>query len=700
MLRRPKQKNKEVMKTKRSGLFVASPPQRAAFLIKEVGRALPSCRYAAIIALTLLLTINFQLSTLRAQGTAFTYQGRLTDNGAPANGNYDFEFVLFSTNQFGFPVGPVPSTNTVVTDGLFTVSLDFGGIFTGTNYWLDIFVRTNGAASFTELTPRQPIMPAPYAVLAESLISGGLTAGNYTNALTLNNAANSFTGRFTGDGGGVANVNAMTLGGLSSSNFWHTTGNAGTSNAFIGTTDNQPLILKVNSQPAARFEPTTDTPNVIGGWKGNFVQPGLPGVTIGGGGTIIGNQPNAVTNNGFYATIAGGYSNTVTNYGGSILGGSGNFIGGYFGTIGGGQFNAALGEYSGMGSGYGNRVDGPHSWVGGGLSNNATGGTGGLAVVAGGILNSATGNGAAIGGGANNVAGGPGAALSGGQFNEALGYFSAIGGGYANTNLSQDSAIGGGSYNNVTGDFGTVAGGTSNTVSAAYATVGGGDANTASGLRATVSGGLKNIASGDLATECGGYANVASGDHSFAAGTGARAKDNGSFVWCDVSTNCAGNFLLFYSTVANGFFARCTGGAQFVTAIDGSDNDTAGVRVAAGGTSWTTVCDRRSKKDFAPVNYEAVLDKLALVPIEQWHYQWESSSNTPNLGPMAQDFKAAFYPGRDDKSISTLEFDGVELAAIQGLNQRLNEKDARISALEKELSELKRAVKRLSDKKE
>jgi hypothetical protein len=72
-----------------------------------------------------------------------------------------------------------------------------------------------------------------------------------------------------------------------------------------------------------------------------------------------------------------------------------------------------------------------------------------------------------------------------------------------------------------------------------------------------------------------------------------------------------------------------------------------------------------------PVDYQAVLSKLARVPVEQWNYKWEADGEVPNLGPMAQDFKGAFYLGRDDKSISTLEFDGVELAAIQGLNEKV-----------------------------
>jgi hypothetical protein len=63
---------------------------------------------------------------------------------------------------------------------------------------------------------------------------------------------------------------------------------------------------------------------------------------------------------------------------------------------------------------------------------------------------------------------------------------------------------------------------------------------------------------------------------------------------------------------------------------------------------------------------------------------------------MAQDFKHAFYPGRDDKSITTLEFDGVELAAIEGLNEKLKEeakaKDARISDLEQRLERLEKLI--------
>ena len=77
-----------------------------------------------------------------AIGTAFTYQGRLSDGGAPANGVYDFQFALYDAESAGTQVGStIPKDDVTVTDGLFTVELDFGSIFDGTAFWLEIGVR-------------------------------------------------------------------------------------------------------------------------------------------------------------------------------------------------------------------------------------------------------------------------------------------------------------------------------------------------------------------------------------------------------------------------------------------------------------------------------------------------------------------------------------------------------------------------------
>jgi len=108
--------------------------------------------------------------------------------------------------------------------------------------------------------------------------------------------------------------------------------------------DNQALELRVNNARALRIVPTTDTPNLIGGYGGNDVGAGLVGGTIGGGGTVQGVQPNLIVNNGQYGTIAGGYHNTVSNYGGAILGGSVHLAGGYFAAIGAGQAPHQPGE--------------------------------------------------------------------------------------------------------------------------------------------------------------------------------------------------------------------------------------------------------------------------------------------------------------------------------------------------------------------
>ena len=214
---------------------------------------------------------------------------------------------------------------------------------------------------------------------------------------------------------------------------------------------------------------------------------------------------------------------------------------------------------------------------------------------------------------------------------------------------------------------------------------------------------MNNAANGGCATVPGGCNNTASAFFSFAAGCNAQATNIGAFVWSDASG------IMTRSLGDNTVTIRAQGGFRFLT----GNNDTNGVQLKPGDTSWSTLSDRNAKKNFAPVDEDAVLDKLAHIPIQQWNYQWERDGDTANIGPMAQDFKAAFYPGRDDRSISTLEFDGVELAAIQGLNQKLRaqagqlkDKDTEIKnlkdqsdVLQKRVDDLEQAVKSLSEKK-
>jgi hypothetical protein len=124
-------------------------------------------------------------------------------------------------------------------------------------------------------------------------------------------------------------------------------------------------------------------------------------------------------------------------------------------------------------------------------------------------------------------------------------------------------------------------------------------------------------------------------------------------------------------------------------------NVTASGTVYAGGVALTS--DRNAKGNFTAVNSREVLDKVASLPVTEWNYKADSK-DVQHIGPMAQDFHAAFgLDGNDDKHISVVDEGGVALAAIQGLNEKLKaedtQKDAQIKALEKRLSDLEQLVK-------
>ena len=137
------------------------------------------CRHAILLLLIALL-LSFSSGRALAQTTAFTYQGRLTDGGTPANGNYDLQFTLWDSASGGSQIGSTQALPAVqVSSGVFTVTLDFGAnAFPGANRFLEISARLSGASSFTLLLPRQSITSTPYAV----------RSGNATLADTATNA--------------------------------------------------------------------------------------------------------------------------------------------------------------------------------------------------------------------------------------------------------------------------------------------------------------------------------------------------------------------------------------------------------------------------------------------------------------------------------------------------------------------------------
>lgn len=144
--------------------------------------------YLLVVTLVVLFSLEVTSASagpsLAAAGTAFTYQGELLYQGALANGSFDFQFSLHDASGGGAQVGStLTKSGVTVTEGRFTVSLDFGGVFTGDARWLEIAVQTAGGSGYTTLSPRQELTPTPYAIHASSVgpIAGDLTVNGNTN---------------------------------------------------------------------------------------------------------------------------------------------------------------------------------------------------------------------------------------------------------------------------------------------------------------------------------------------------------------------------------------------------------------------------------------------------------------------------------------------------------------------------------------
>jgi hypothetical protein len=326
--------------------------------------------------------------------------------------------------------------------------------------------------------------------------------------------------------------------------------------------------------------------------------------------------------------------------------------------------------------GYTNRVTDNYGTVGGGYKNHAGDNAGTLydctgATVGGGMANTASGFAATVGGGNYNTASDTRATVGGGYGNTASVDRATVGGGNSNTAINIEATVGGGFYNTASGYQATVAGGSGNEATTSLSTVGGGLSNLASGGYATVSGGNDNESRGNSSTVPGGAGNVAQGDYSFAAGNRAKAHNQGCFVWADstdADLNC---------TNTNRFVTRAAGGYQLFTDSGMSTY----AWLPPGASTWSGSSDRNVKENYLPTDGEKILISLASIPITTWNYKSQDPS-VRHMGPVAQDFSAAFGLGESDKHINTIDVDGVALAAIQGLYKLVQEKEGRISTLE------------------
>ncbi len=607
-----------------------------------------------------------------AQGTAFTYEGQLQNNGSPASGTYNLQFTLYTNATTVAPVaGPVTTNGVVISNGLFNVTIDFGpAAWNGATNWLQIAVETNKGTTFTSLSPRQRITPTPYAIFAQSVSAAGL-AGTVQNSQL---ASNSIT---INAGTGLVGGGTVALGGSTTLNNAGVTALTGGDGVLVSASSGS-VTLGLGSILALPFTPVGITSGgslllyaddngdfFAGPGSGNETTGNLGGI---GNNTAVGESALPAVTTGSYDIAIGLnalYSDTV-GYQNTAIGASAMF------------YNT---------NGYNNTAEGYAA-----LEGNTKG--------------------------YNNVANGYGA-----LFFNGIGYDNTANGAFAlefNTN-SYNTADGYQALENNTSGAGNTANGDNaleNNTSGGGNTAAGyqtmqnnitGYANTADGAGALFfnTNGTSNVAVGgnSLSVNKSGSDNVALGDQALigcpngeaniAIGYNAGMSLDGSESYdIDIGNNGAPG--------ENGIIRIGTAGQQTATYLVGN------VYTPSGTVQSSS--DRNAKEDFAPVNPQQVLAKVATLPVTEWNYK--TDEGVEHIGPMAQDFHAAFgLNGGDDKHISVVDEGGVALAAIQGLNQRLEddakEKDGEIAKLKqqndllaKQVNELASAVKTLERKNE
>jgi hypothetical protein len=224
-----------------------------------------------------------------------------------------------------------------------------------------------------------------------------------------------------------------------------------------------------------------------------------------------------------------------------------------------------------------------------------------------------------------------------------------------------------------------------------------GDDSVAIGDGATASGN-NSVAIGTTATasQLGavalGHEITSSGHYSTAMGNFASANGkNGGFIYGDLSTTSD-----ISAIVDNQFIVRAQqfwfGTNNNVTSTSGRFLETStGAYLTTGGT-WTNSSSRALKTNFATVNPRDVLQKVMQLPIQTWNYKAEDA-RVRHIGAISQDFNRLFGFGDSAETISTVDADGVALAAIQGLHEELKDRDARLEQQQQELGQLKQQVK-------
>lgn len=579
------------------------------------------------------------------QTSSFNYQGKLTETGATASGNYLFQFKLYDAVVGGAQVGPTLNDVSVnVTEGTFSTNLDFGAAsFAGADRFLEVSVKKTAGDSYTLLTPRQKINSAPYATksakAAEAESIGGQTAAaivgtveavnnstsaNNPNTLVKRDGSGKIIVGTVQFGDGTSMTTAATGGGaalLSSSNVW--TG-ANTFNAGISVNNNRVTNVAnpVNATDATNKQ-YLDANTV------RFV-PGAEQLSVGDA-----NGTATMINLRGQSTCCGqntGFANFKVFQNGSFVA-TGN-LGIGVSPMEGSGYRTSWHTYKGaFRSGYAdlewNDANvGFFSWAGG---SNST--ASGLYSLAFGDTNWAESTSSIVFGSGNQVKGAAGFSAGAGNrvcdtYGVALGNNAKSGGPYINGRCDPDS------FN------------------------------------------LRGLAAVAI-----GYNVTADQDHSFAFGKFASNNGfQGTFIWSDGSATASAD--TFRNTANNEFAARATGGFRFRTNLAG----TTGCNLPAGSGVFNCTSSRYTKENFASAN--GVLASLRKIPVTSWNYISEGRE-VRHLGPMAEDFFAEFKLGTGNTSIGVQDLAGVSIAAVKELDTQLQQKNAEIERLQNEVKTLR-----------
>jgi hypothetical protein len=601
------------------------------------------------------------------QPSAFTYQGYLSDAGSPANGLYDFRFELFDSPTNGVSVGLVTNVATDMAGGFFTVSLDFGdGIFDGTDLWLEIGAKTNGSGALGLLSPRQPVTSAPYAMQAAH--SASVESGSITDP------------------------------------------------SFLGNTTGDPLELSLAGMPALRiqagFSPGGLQPSIVAGHPSNEIDEFVRGSVIAGGG--IEGASNAISGdfNTAFSVISGGVDNHITYCSRAVItGGSGNRIhtNASYSIIAGGLDNEiGVGAFGAFAAGLRAKAIHPGSfvWADWHHADFASTTNDQFNIRAGGGVRIETSGSGMTVDGEPVFVGTDGSTL---QFLDASQLTSGALPG-ARLSGTYSSTV---TFDNAGNDFTGVFRSDAFDFAAAPGFTWSADSDTGMFRPGSDALALSTAGTERMRITSSGQVGIGTSDPD-----GATLRVEGEAaageIWLSPSIS-GGNADIFLSETVSGSFGiklRHNGANNLLEFIGvNSSSETAplvtigrgsssGMSIAndltVGGdvtaTAFNTSSDRSAKENVLSVDTEDVLQKVASMPISQWNFKNETARH---VGPMAQDFHAAFGLGANDTTIATVDADGVALAAIQGLNQKLEQKDAQIVELRHELHQLRALVETL-----